>query len=173
MWDIQVECRRQPDGIPTRVEWARSHVPCIPYLLMAKDFKASVLHVSELSIALPWIPKNSPQYWIALVIKLLTKNTKTYTIWLEMIARVLNMPIGLKGNNYYSKVFKRVNCQLWNNTFWVVIKLPRSDMSGSSDSAYLESFLHNAAVFSWSFPIFATDILRYFALDIWCLTHLS
>ncbi|RVW82087.1 hypothetical protein CK203_052461 [Vitis vinifera] len=36
------------------------------YLLMAKDFKASVLHVSELSIALPWIPKNSPQSWIAL-----------------------------------------------------------------------------------------------------------
>ncbi|RVW93895.1 Retrovirus-related Pol polyprotein from transposon TNT 1-94 [Vitis vinifera] len=33
---------------------------------MAKDFKASVLHVSELSIALPWIPKNSPQSRIAL-----------------------------------------------------------------------------------------------------------
>ncbi|RVW87087.1 hypothetical protein CK203_048338 [Vitis vinifera] len=40
--------------------------PCIPDLLMAKDFKALVLHVSELSIALPWIPKNSPQSWIAL-----------------------------------------------------------------------------------------------------------
>ena len=91
------------------------------WTLMAKDFKASALHVSELSIALPWIPKNSPQSWIALVIKWLTKNTKTYTIWLEMIARVLNMPIGLKGNNYYSKVFKRVNYKLWNNTFWVVI----------------------------------------------------
>ena len=48
------------------------------------------------------------------------KNTKTYTLWLEMIARVLNMLIGLKGNNY-SKVFKRVNYKLWNNTFWVVI----------------------------------------------------
>ena len=45
------------------------------------------------------------------------KNTKTYTIWLETIARVLNMPIGLKGNNYYSKVFKKVNYKLWNNTF--------------------------------------------------------
>ena len=43
---------------------------------MAKDFKASVLHVSELSIALPWIPKNSPQSRIALVIKLLTKTPK-------------------------------------------------------------------------------------------------
>ena len=49
------------------------------------------------------------------------KNTKTYTIWLEMIAKVLNMLIGLKGNNYYSKVFKRVNYKPSNNTFWVVI----------------------------------------------------
>ena len=40
------------------------------------------------------------------------KNTKTYTIWLEIIAKVLNMLIGLKGNNYYSKVFKRVNYKL-------------------------------------------------------------
>ena len=40
------------------------------------------------------------------------KNTKTYTIWLEMIAKVLNMLIELKGNNYYSKVFKRVNYKL-------------------------------------------------------------
>ena len=43
---------------------------------MEKDFKALVRHVSELSIALPWIPKNSPQSWIALVIKLLTKTPK-------------------------------------------------------------------------------------------------
>nr|CAN66895.1 hypothetical protein VITISV_041857 [Vitis vinifera] len=40
--------------------------PCIPDLLMAKDFKALVLHVSELSIALPWIPNNSPQSRISL-----------------------------------------------------------------------------------------------------------
>nr|CAN61941.1 hypothetical protein VITISV_008748 [Vitis vinifera] len=45
-----------------------SFAPCIPDLLMAKDFKASVLHVSKLSIAFPWIPKNSPQSRIALVI---------------------------------------------------------------------------------------------------------
>ena len=52
------------------------------------------------------------------------KNTKTYTIWLEMIAKVLNMLIELKCNNYYSKVFKRVNYKLSNNTFWVVITIP-------------------------------------------------
>ena len=45
-----------------------------PDLLMAKDFKASILHVSELSIVLPWIPKNSPQSRIALVIKKLSKH---------------------------------------------------------------------------------------------------
>ena len=49
------------------------------------------------------------------------KSTKTYTIWLEMIVKVLNIPIELKGNNYYSKVFKRVNYKLSNRTFWVVI----------------------------------------------------
>ena len=50
------------------------------------------------------------------------KNAKTYTKWLEMIAKVLNILIELKGNNYYSKVFKRVNYKLSNSTFWVVIK---------------------------------------------------
>ena len=50
------------------------------------------------------------------------KSTKTYTIWLETIAKVLNMLIELKGNNYYSKVLKRVNYKLSNSTFWVVIR---------------------------------------------------
>ena len=49
------------------------------------------------------------------------KTPKLNTIWLKLIARVLNMPIELKGNNYYSKVFKRVNYKLSNSTFWVVI----------------------------------------------------
>ena len=58
-------------------------------------------------------------------------------------------------------------------------ELPRSHISGSAYSAYPESFvaiLHSAAMFSWSFPICATSILRYFgifwdicALDICCL----
>ena len=49
------------------------------------------------------------------------KTPKLNIIWLELIARVFNMLIGLKGDNYYSKVFKRVNHKLSNNTFWVVI----------------------------------------------------
>ena len=49
--------------------------PYIPDLLMAaKDFKALVLHVAELQIALPKIPHNSPQSRIALVIKKLSKH---------------------------------------------------------------------------------------------------
>ena len=52
-------------------------------------------------------------------------------------------------------------------------QLLRSDTSGSSDNAYPESFaaiLHSAAVFSWSFQIFATDILGYF--EIFCFRYL-
>ena len=56
------------------------------------------------------------------------KTPKLNTIWLELIARVLNMLIGLKGDNYYSKVFIRLNYRLSNNTFWVVIKGPCSVM---------------------------------------------
>ena len=60
------------------------------------------------------------------------KHTKTYTIWLEMIAKVLNMLIELKGNNYYSKVFKRVNYKVSNSTFWVVINNSKSWMTWST-----------------------------------------
>ena len=49
------------------------------------------------------------------------KTLKLNTIWLELIARVLNMLIELKGDDYYSKMLKRVNYKLLNNTFWVVI----------------------------------------------------
>ena len=89
MWYIRMEWRRQQNsgcdtswwkvasvgwnGGGSRMKWAGSHTPCILDLLMAKDFKASALHVSELYIALPWIPNNSPQSQIALVIKKLSK----------------------------------------------------------------------------------------------------
>ena len=39
-----------------------------------------------------------------------------------MIAKVLNMLIELKGNNYYSRVFKRANYKLQNSMFRVVIR---------------------------------------------------
>ena len=88
------------------------------------ELQSLVLHEFELFIALPWTIYNSPSFLDCFGDQITNKNTKTYTIWLEMIARVLNMLIGLKGNNYYSKVFKRVNYKLWNCTFWVVITPP-------------------------------------------------
>ena len=51
------------------------------------------------------------------------KNTKTYTKCIKLLSRVLNMPIELKGQNYYSTVFKRINYRLSNSTFWVVITI--------------------------------------------------
>ena len=42
----------------------------------AMELQCLVLHEFELFIALPWIPNNSPQSWIVLVIKLLTKTPK-------------------------------------------------------------------------------------------------
>ena len=92
---------RQPGGIPTRVDCAGFHTPCILDLL--KDSK----ELSSISDCF------GDQKAI--------KTPKLNTIWLEFITRVLNMLIGLKGDNYYSKVFKRVNYKLWNSTFWVVI----------------------------------------------------
>ena len=88
---------------------------------MAKDFKASVLHVSELSICFAMDSKKLSSISDCFGDQITNKNTKTYTLSLEMIAKVLNMLIGLKGDNYYSKVFKRVYYKLSNSTFLVVI----------------------------------------------------
>ena len=84
--------------------------------------KAWILHVNELPFALLWIIQSSPSILDCFGDKKAIKTPKLNTIWLELTARVLNMSIGLKGNNYYSKVFKRVNYKLSNSTFWVVIK---------------------------------------------------
>ena len=49
-----------------------------------------------------------PHSWLASMIKKLPKTPKLAKNWLKTFARVLNVPIKLKGINYYSKVFKRV-----------------------------------------------------------------
>ena len=49
-----------------------------------------------------------PHSWLVLMIKKLSKTPKPAKNWLETFARVFNVPIELKGNKYYSKVFKRV-----------------------------------------------------------------
>ena len=49
-----------------------------------------------------------PHSWLVLMIKKLSKTSKLANNWLVTLARVLNVPIELKGINYYSKVFTRV-----------------------------------------------------------------
>ena len=104
---IRVQKWRQPGVTPIRIcgsdalQWC-IWMPC-PGILLA------------------WIPKNSPPSQICFGDQKAIKTPKLNILWLELIARVLNMPIELKGDNYYSKVFKRVSYKLWNNTFWVVI----------------------------------------------------
>ena len=49
-----------------------------------------------------------PHSWFILMIKKLSKTPKLAKNLLETFARVFNVPIELKCNKYYSKVFKRV-----------------------------------------------------------------
>ena len=58
------------------------------------------------------------------------------------------MPIELKYLNYYSKVFKRINYRLSNNTFWVVISASLNDAPPTS------------------------RLMRLFSLQ-WCASHLK
>ena len=84
-------------------------------LVLAKGYEApklSFFRSLSFNLLCHELYKDLPHSWIVLVIKKLSKTPKLNTIWLETIERVLNMPIELKGNNYYSKVFKRVNYKL-------------------------------------------------------------
>ena len=86
-----------------------------PRLALAKGYEApkfSFFMNLNFNLLCHELYKGLPHSWIALVIKKLWKTPKLNTNWLETIARVLNMPIELKCNNYYSKVFKRVNYKL-------------------------------------------------------------
>ena len=124
-------------------------------LLMAKDFKASKLWLFMfLSFPLLCHGFQITLLKLGLLYQKAIKTPKLNTIWLELIARVLNMLIGLKGNNFYSKVFKRVNYKLSNSTFWVVI----NDLDLLMSSIALSSWPkvvhvnHNLEVFivSWA-----------------------
>ena len=61
-----------------------SYTPCILDFLMAKDFKASALHVSEISIALPWIPNNSPESQICFGDQKAIKTPKINTFFIRI-----------------------------------------------------------------------------------------
>ena len=53
-----------------------------------------------------------PHSWFVLMIKKLSKTPKLAKKLISKLAKVLNVPIELKGNNYYSKVFKTIKFKL-------------------------------------------------------------
>ena len=60
------------------------------------------------NLTLAWIILSSPLFLACFNDKKTIKNIKTCQKLISTLARVLNVPIELKGNKYYSKVFKRV-----------------------------------------------------------------
>ena len=88
------------------------------------------------------------------------KTPKLNIIWLELIARVLNMLIGLKDDNYYSKVFKRINHKLSNNTFWVVIIFVKDHILSNQPWQFNIIFYeHVWSITSLSFMLFVIDYI--------------
>ena len=114
-------CKMSAHGI------RENHTRLIAYLIWicCPDALRWYIRTPCSGILLVWFPKNSPQSHICFGDQKAIKTPKLNTIWLELIAMVLNMLIELKGNNYYSRVFKKVNYKLQNNTFWVVISTPK------------------------------------------------
>ena len=108
-WTSGVESTRQPDAMAAHIRVHMAAVGCAPIWICGPDALRWCIQTPCPGILLAWIPKNSPQSHIALVIKKLSKHQNLTHFLLELIARVLNMPIELKSDNYYSKVYKRVN----------------------------------------------------------------
>ena len=98
--------------------------PCMLCTTLAKamELQSLVLHEFELPKSLPWTIYSSPSFLNCFAEHKAIKKHQNLTQLLETIARVPNMLIELKGNNYYSKVLKRANYKLQNSMFWVVIK---------------------------------------------------
>ena len=86
--------------------------PCQVWQGFLKCFKARILHVIDLQLALPQLAQNSPSILAYFSDKKATKNTKTYQKLVSNICQVLNMPIGIKRSNYYSKVLNTIKFKL-------------------------------------------------------------
>ena len=98
--------------------------PCILWTTKAKDYEVPKLgFFINLSFpkALPWTKYSSPSFINCFGEHKAIKKHQNLTQLLETIARVPNMLIELKDNNYYSRVFKRDYYKLLNSMFWVVI----------------------------------------------------
>ena len=104
------------------------------------------------------------------------KNTKTYTKWLEIIAKVFNMLIVLKGNNYYSKVFKRVNHKLSNSTFFFFFSQWITFISRNSSTPWPNTHSHqplNQHVWAKHFVNLTRDMLCQMNLLLSCVIALG
>ena len=78
------------------------------FMLDFSLYFSSLLLLIGLETYCQGLQKILPHSWLASMIKKLPKTPKLAKNWLVTLARVLNVPIELKGNKYYSKVFKRV-----------------------------------------------------------------
>ena len=83
-----------------------------------KCSKARILHVIDLQLALPKLAHNSPSILACFSGQKATKNTKTYQKLVSNICQVLNMPIGIKRSNYYSKVLNTIYFKLIKNALF-------------------------------------------------------
>ena len=87
-------------------------------LLPLVFFLTSLIGLAKLFIYLSFnlhchgFHKILPHSWLVSMIKKLPKTPKLAKNWLVTLARFLNVPIELKGINYYSKVFKTVSFKL-------------------------------------------------------------
>ena len=134
-----VERKKWTSGSAPKVQWKTAAVspvfitlfsssplfsPCILWTTKAKDYEAPKLgFFINLSFpkALPWTIYSSPSFINCFGEHKAIKKHQNSTQLLETIARVPNMLIELKGNNYYSRLFKRANYKLQNSMFWLVI----------------------------------------------------
>ena len=86
----------------------RFHIAMRNYFMLDFFLWFSSLHLwIVLEAYFQGLHKILPHSWRALMIKKLSKTSKLAKNWLVTLARVLNVPIELKGINYYSKVFKK------------------------------------------------------------------
>ena len=105
MWNFAQPCE-------TTGYWTSSLYLWLVWKRAMKCSKAWILHVFELQLALPLISQYSLSFWLVSMIKKLPKIPKLTKNWLVTLARFLNVPIELKGINYYSKVCKIVSFKL-------------------------------------------------------------
>ena len=83
------------DSLPCSLDW------------FGKGFEALDSSCFEIQLALLWTEQSPFSFLAHFNDKKAINNTKNYQKLISILAKVLNVPIGLKGVNYYSKVFEK------------------------------------------------------------------